>query len=147
MHANCSPSCALDSLITADCEPYKSVVLGFIEDSFCDSAYSGLFVMVRNSFIHSFTHSLLLTHSFQWICQFICSGCLYCTMCCASVLYHYFDDKYWTLTADGYSQASGDDTQMDNVYASTNAPKGESAPVYDAKKAVELTTTSNIKRL
>ena len=71
-------------------------------------------------------------------------------MCCSSVLYHYFDDKYWTLTADGYSQASGDDTQMDNVYATTNGSKtsvNAESSVYDAKKAVELTATSNIKRL
>jgi len=37
----------LDSLLTTKaCENYSGIVLGFIEDSFCDSAYSGLFVMV-----------------------------------------------------------------------------------------------------
>ena len=36
----------LEALMNPECEPYKNILLGFIEDSFCGTAYSGLFVMV-----------------------------------------------------------------------------------------------------
>lgn len=79
-----------------------------IENSSCVDTINGFFII--------------------WICQFLCSGFLYFTICAASVLYQYFD--FWTLREDGSSvdDVSGDAKHNYKISSTASAPPQPTAP-------------------
>ena len=109
---------SLKSSIT-DCASLQTSLTGVFEGSLCGGIYSGFFVI--------------------WITQFITSFCLFLLMCCGSVLYQYFDNKYWTLGIDGhyqggegFSPTSIEETAVVNVDSNSQYPSD--ALVYNARE-------------